>query len=115
MRPRILLVEDDDILRFLIADALSNIDVDVIECSTADAGLIALETCSNNESVALVMTDIRMPGVLDGFELAQIVWQRWPDLPVILTSGHRLVGGHELPVNANPKLTPLLHFSPTEI
>lgn len=100
MRPRILLVEDDSILRFLIADALSNIDVDVIECGTADAGLVALENSSNSDSVALMMTDIRMPGILDGFELAQIVWQRWPALPVILTSGHRPVAGHELPAHS---------------
>jgi DNA-binding NtrC family response regulator len=96
---RVLLIEDDNILRFLIADALSHIDVEVIECATADAGLVVLKNAPSN-SVAFVLTDIRTPGVLDGFELAKIVWERWPDLPVILTSGHRSVQEHELPAHS---------------
>lgn len=66
---RVLLIEDDNILRFLIAGALSHIDVEVIECTTADAGLVVLENAPS--SVAFVLTDIRTPGVLDGFELAK--------------------------------------------
>jgi DNA-binding NtrC family response regulator len=93
---RMLLIEDDNILRFLIADALCHIDVEVIECTTADEGLLVLDNAPSN-SVAFVLTDIRTPGVLDGFELAKIVWERWPTLPVILTSGHRSVEEHELP------------------
>lgn len=100
MRSRILLVEDNDILRLLIADAFSNIDIDVIECETADAGLIVLEQCSDMTSIELMMTDIRTPGILDGFDLAKIVWQRWPKLPVILTSGHRSIADCELPANS---------------
>lgn len=100
MRSRILLVEDNDILRLLIVDALSTINIDVIECDTADAGLIALEQCSDIASIALIMTDIRTPGALDGFDLAKIVWQRWPKLPVILTSGHRSIADSELPTNS---------------
>lgn len=96
---RVLLIEDDEILRFLIADALSHVDVEVIECTTADAGLVVLENAPSN-SIAFVFTDIRTPGVLNGFELAKIVWKRWPDLPVILTSGHRSVQEHELPAHS---------------
>ncbi|RYF37449.1 MAG: response regulator, partial [Cytophagaceae bacterium] len=96
---RVLLIEDDEILRFLIADALSHVDVDVLECTTADAGLMVLENAPSN-SIAFVFTDIRTPGVLNGFELAKIVWEKWPDLPVILTSGHRSVQEHELPAHS---------------
>ena len=96
---RVLLIEDDEILRFLIADALSHVDVEVIECTTADAGLMVLENAPSN-SIAFVFTDIRTPGVLNGFELAKIVWEKWPDLPVIPTSGHRSVQGHELPAHS---------------
>jgi DNA-binding NtrC family response regulator len=95
--PRILLVEDDSILRFLIADALSDLQVEVIECGSADTALAELENFTDGNSVALMMTDIRMPGHLDGFELAQIVWKRWPEIPVILTSGHWQVADHQLP------------------
>lgn len=100
MPPRILLVEDDDTLRFLVADALSMMNASVIECSTADAALLALEALEKNTAVDLVLTDIRMPGELDGFELAQIVWARWPHIPVILSSGNRRVPVDQLPANA---------------
>lgn len=96
---RVLLIEDDEILRFLIADALSHVDVEVLECTAADAGLMVLENAPSN-SIAFVFTDIRTPGVLNGFELAKIVWEKWPDLPVILTSGHRSVQDHELPAHS---------------
>lgn len=35
------------------------------------------------------MTDICMPGTMDGLDLAKMIWIRWPLLPVILTSGDR--------------------------
>jgi DNA-binding NtrC family response regulator len=100
MCPRILLVEDDKTLRFLTADALAIMDIDVIECETADDGLKRLEDCYATSPVDLIMTDIRMPGYLDGLQLARIIWQRWPHLPVILTSGHRLVMDTEMPAHS---------------
>lgn len=90
----VLVVEDDSILRMLIADALSMLPVAVIECRSADDALAVLE---NPTLVHLVLTDIRMTGQLDGLELAKIIWFRWPQLPVILTSGHRVISGEELP------------------
>jgi len=38
--------------------------------------------------VAMIFADIRLPGVMDGIDLAREVRMRWPFLPVILTSGH---------------------------
>lgn len=49
---RVLLIEDDEILRFLIADALSHVDVEVIECTTADAGLVVLENAPATRSLS---------------------------------------------------------------
>jgi len=61
MCPTILLVEDDDTVRELAADALSMLDVHVIACPNADVALLELE----RSAVNLVLTDIRMPGQLD--------------------------------------------------
>ena len=93
-----LLVEDEEILRSLIVDALSLIDVEVVQCASADEALALLEApnCLN-----LVITDICMPGSRDGVELAKIIWARWPDLPVILSSANRVVLEQQLPENAS--------------
>lgn len=83
----VLLVEDELILRELLMELISPLSLEVIECESADAALGHLE----RETVDLLLSDIRMPGSLDGWQLAQIVWARWPGLPVILTSGHQML------------------------
>lgn len=89
MRPTVLLVEDDCTLRFLAIDALSMLDTCVIACASADEALSVLE---GSKSISLVFTDIRMPGLLDGLQLAALVAQRWPHLSILVTSGNRLAG-----------------------
>ena len=87
MCPTILLVEDDDTVRELAADALSMLGAHVIACQNADVALRELERYT---PVNLVLTDIRMPGQLDGLQLANLVAKRWPHLPIIVTSGNRM-------------------------
>ncbi|MNI15427.1 C4-dicarboxylate transport transcriptional regulatory protein DctD [compost metagenome] len=94
MFPTVLVVEDDETLRSLTADAISLLDLNVIDCASADDALPKLEGSS---SIALVMTDICMPGSMDGLQLAQVIWSRWPLLPVILTSGNRSLPDGLLP------------------
>jgi DNA-binding NtrC family response regulator len=86
MPPTVLVVEDDETLRSLTADAISLLGLIIIDCRSADDALAVLE---NSSSIVLVMTDICMPGTMDGLQLAQVIWSRWPLLPVILTSGNR--------------------------
>jgi CheY-like chemotaxis protein len=89
MCPTILLVEDDETVRELATDALAMLNANVIACPNADVALRELERCT---PVNLVLTDIRMPGQLDGLQLAALVAERWPHLPVIVTSGNRMAG-----------------------
>ena len=94
MSPTVLVVEDDEILRSLTGDAISLLGISVIGCASADDALSKLEGSS---SIVLVMTDICMPGSMDGLELAQVIWSRWPLLPVILTSGDRSIPDGMIP------------------
>jgi len=88
-RPLLLLVEDEPLLRELATEALESlVDLQVVALPTADAALHYLE--QTNARVDVLFTDVRMPGQLDGEALAQLVSQRWPHIPVILTSGDRL-------------------------
>lgn len=97
MSATVLVVEDDEIFRSLVTQAISLLGVSVIDCRSADEALPLLESST---SIALVMTDICMPGSIDGLELAQVIWSRWPDLPVILTSGNRSIPDGLMPSNA---------------
>lgn len=94
MSPIVLVVEDDENLRSLTADAISLLGLIIIECRSADDALPVLEGSS---PIVLVMTDICMPGTMDGLQLAQVIWSRWPVLPVILTSGNRSLPDGLLP------------------
>lgn len=88
MPGRAIVVEDDDILRNVITEALALLGFRSIEFSSADEALVFL---ANNEPVSLVVTDVHMPGVHDGLELAQHVWKTLPALPVIIISGKAVI------------------------
>lgn len=97
MTPSVLVVEDDETLRSLTVDAISLLGLVVIDVQSADEALPVLEgPCS----IILVMTDICMPGTLDGLQLAQLIWLRWPLLPVILTSGNRVIPDGVMPAHS---------------
>ena len=79
-----MIVEDDPILRFVIADALRDEGVTVIEAANGIEAWDALET---GTTVDLIFTDHHMPGAISGIELAAKVGTRSPTVDVVLTSG----------------------------
>ncbi|WP_158266696.1 response regulator [Alsobacter soli] len=89
---RVLLVEDGLLLRFMMAQMLENTGFVVIGAGDADEALSLLEA----DSFAIVVSDIDMPGEMDGVELAHEIRSRWPEVPVILISGEELPS-RELP------------------
>jgi CheY-like chemotaxis protein len=83
--PAILIVEDEVLLRMAISDYLQECGFKIYEAGTASEAIEMIE--SGRFAIDLVFSDIRMPGELDGFGLAQWVRKNRPGLPVILTSG----------------------------
>lgn len=80
----ILLVEDEDELRYLAGMVLNNLGFSVIEASN---GKEALELYQKNvEQITLVITDMGMP-VMDGFALIKELKKNNPGLPIIISSG----------------------------
>jgi two-component system NtrC family sensor kinase len=81
----ILLVEDDeDVSRFVI-DALTDIGYRVQHAANAAAALELLETMPD---VQLLLTDVILPGGMNGRELATEVHKRRPKLPVLFATGY---------------------------
>ena len=66
----ILIVEDEALVRVIGSDALEDAGYDVLEAASADEALRLLDA---NDDVRLLFTDIRMPGKLDGLQLANLV------------------------------------------
>ena len=81
-----LIVEDDADLRELSATLLEESELDTIECESAEAALATM--LLRGQDVAMIFADIRLPGVMDGVDLAREVKLRWPHLTVLLTSGN---------------------------
>ncbi|TCU58180.1 response regulator receiver domain-containing protein [Novosphingobium sp. PhB57] len=94
LEKKVLLVEDEALIRVIGTDALEEAGYDVLEAGSADEALEILE--AYNE-VLVLFTDIRMPGSLNGLELARIVHERWPKMKLLLTSGDTWPSENEIP------------------
>jgi len=84
--PIALIVEDDPDLRELAAALLEETELRVVECSDAEAAYRVL--CNEGEDVALIFADVRLPGLLNGAELAHRARTMWPHARVVVTSGY---------------------------
>jgi two-component system, response regulator PdtaR len=82
--PTVLVAEDEVLVRFALCDGLVDRGVRVLEAGTADEAIHVLEA---EPDIDLVFSDIRMPGALNGFDLARWVHAHRPRTAVILTSG----------------------------
>jgi CheY-like chemotaxis protein len=80
----VLVVEDEVLVRFDTADMLREAGYLVLEAANADEAKSLLKTFPD---VALVFSDIQMPGSMDGAEFARFVRANYPEIRVILTSG----------------------------
>jgi CheY-like chemotaxis protein len=88
LRPRsrrIVVVEDEVLIRALIAEELRLEGFSVIEADRADDALTYIKS---SEPVDMVFSDIQTPGSLNGIQLAETLRDKYPHIPVILTSGN---------------------------
>lgn len=93
----VLIVEDETMVRLPIAEYLRDCGYNVLEAGDASEAIAAMDAES---PVSLVFTDVRMPGKMDGFGLAEWFRSHYPSVPVLLTSGYN--GGRSLPAASIP-------------
>jgi CheY-like chemotaxis protein len=82
---RVLIVEDDVLIRAIVADELRSAGFSVAEAASADEALSYLKAGGQTD---LVFSDIWMPGSLNGLDLARQLRDKYPSLPIILASGN---------------------------
>ena len=87
----ILLVEDDALIRLLLSEELIDAGYEVQEAAN---GTEAAELIRHPPTkFSLLITDIHMPGEMGGIEVASLLRQSHPDLPIIYTTGRPDVVG----------------------
>jgi CheY-like chemotaxis protein len=79
----VLVVEDNEALRRVVTRQLGELGYRVLAARDAAEGLELLE----RQSIDLLLTDVVMPGGINGRELARRARQRWPRIKIVFTSG----------------------------
>jgi DNA-binding NtrC family response regulator len=90
----VLVVEDEMMLRMRAIDIVEDAGYTPLEAMDAAEAVAILESRSD---VALMCTDIQMPGQMDGMGLAHAVHERWPTIGIIVVSGQLHLPHLDLP------------------
>jgi CheY-like chemotaxis protein len=93
----ILIVEDEALIRFDLIDFFENAGFSVVEAESADEAIAILD---RDISIQVVLTDVQMPGSMDGLRLAHHIRNRFPPTLLVVTSGVLHPGKAEMPTNS---------------
>lgn len=94
----VLVVDDDAIIRYELVDLLEEHGFAVLDASDADE---AIATMENHPGIGAVLTDVEMPGSMDGIKLVQFIRNRWPPTALFVISARALTDGITLPERTN--------------
>ena len=90
----VLVVEDEPLLLLMAGTLVEDAGFHPVYAANADDAVRILE---ERADIAIVFTDIQMPGSMDGIRFAAAVRDRWPPIKIIVVSGHKTVGIADLP------------------
>jgi CheY-like chemotaxis protein len=90
----VLVVEDEPLLRELAVEVVEEAGFAALEAGNAGEALVLLES---RPEIALLFTDINMPGAMDGLKLAHAVRDRWPAIGILVVTGQVRLRRSDLP------------------
>jgi CheY-like chemotaxis protein len=93
----VLLVEDEPLVRLVVADILLEADFRVIEAANPDEALTVLQA---GVEVDVLLSDVEMPSDFNGYELARQVHAGWPATQILMMSGRDWPKDGDLPPGA---------------
>ena len=98
---RVLIVEDDMMVAELAANMLDELGFETVVVHSAKE---ALDRLAGGDKPKVIFSDVVMPGGISGIELARKVRDRFPELPILLTTGYseQVAGTHGFPVLQKP-------------
>jgi CheY-like chemotaxis protein len=82
---RVLLVEDEGIIRLMTTEMLEEEGFEVVEARDGDE---AVRLLAQGEPFNVLFTDVQMPGILDGIGVAMHIRKLYPTIPVLVVSGY---------------------------
>jgi hypothetical protein len=100
----VLVVEDEMLPRMLAVDMVEDAGYISIEAVDADEAFAILKSRSD---IALLFTDIQIPGSMDGLQLAHSVSKHWPTIKIIIVSGQLKLPGSDMPIDSRFFAKPL--------
>lgn len=80
----VLLVEDEDLIRMVLVDVMTDAGFEVIEAANAESALALTETAPCPD---MIVSDINLGPGMDGLALTAALRRRWPAVPVLMMSG----------------------------
>jgi CheY-like chemotaxis protein len=92
--PIVLIVEDEMLLRMRVVDMMEDAGYVPVEAVDADEAMAILRSRSD---IVLMLTDVQMPGSMNGLQLAHAVREHWPPIKIILASGQLKLSGSDIP------------------
>ncbi|MGH6878662.1 MAG: response regulator [Rhizomicrobium sp.] len=90
----VLVVEDEFLIRLNTVEMVEDAGYQALEAANADE---ALDILARRPDIAIVFTDVNMPGSMNGLELAEAISDSWPGTAVVLTSGRNILRDEDLP------------------
>jgi CheY-like chemotaxis protein len=90
---KVLIVEDDPLVRNMAAEALIDEGFEVIEAATGEEALAECEDITAD----VLFTDIRLPGEITGWDVAERCRQAYPSLQVIYATGYSMIEARPVP------------------
>jgi CheY-like chemotaxis protein len=85
-KPIVLVVEDEALVRMTIVDYLIDNGCTVLEAASGEDAITVIN--GPEQQVDVVFTDIRLGGILNGWDVAEIFRDRFPKICVLYTSGY---------------------------
>ena len=82
---KVLIVDDEPLIRLSAVDVAQDAGFEALSAASREQALAML---SETGDIDILFTDIRMAGEADGLELAATVREKWPNVAIVLTSGH---------------------------
>jgi CheY-like chemotaxis protein len=108
-RPVVLIVEDEVLLRWTTVSVIDETGFDAFEAGSAVEAISILE---RRNDVWAVVTDVQMPGSINGLQLADLISIRWPKVKIVVTSGRLRLREDDVPAGGRYLHKP---YDPSEL
>ena len=93
-----LVVDDDALVRMTAADILEDAGFQTLQAASGDEAMALL--AEQHASIALVFTDVQMPGSRDGYAVARETAEQWEHISIVVASGRAYPGPGDMPDGA---------------